>query len=127
MPGRTGDSDRRHAASLPIVIRAWPSAGGTPWRAYAEYRVFCRLSAMATEITAVHVAVCRGRDGMTRCAVMARLEDGTRIRARRERREPTGAIDAAVDEVSLLTSRRLRARRAALSPRGRTASSSARG
>ena len=111
-----------------IVIRSWPSTAGAQWRAYAEYRVFCRLAAMAEEIASVRVAVYRAADGATRCAMTASLEYGGRTRGRSRRHEPSGAIDAAVDELAAATSRRLEAAgRGALSPRARTASSCARG
>ena len=110
-----------------IVIRSWPSVAAAPWRAYAEYRVFCRLAAMAGDITSVHVAVRRTADGTIQCAIRANLGSAGTMRARGHRHEPTGAIDMAVEELAKVTIRRLQAvGRGPFTPRARTASSCAR-
>ena len=83
-----------------IVIRSVPAGEGERLRVYAEYRVFSRLGSMAREINAVRVAVHRGSDGTTGCAITADLGGAGRTRACSRQAEPSGAIDAAVEDLA---------------------------
>ncbi len=69
-------------------------------RAYAEYRLFSRISPWGRWITSVELAVLSADDSPeVTCDVT--LTSGERtVRARARRRHPVAAIDAAVDEMT---------------------------
>jgi hypothetical protein len=93
-----------------IVIRTLPSSAGTQLRVYAEYRVFSQLASLAPEIASVRVAIRRATDGCTECAITADLGQAGRTRARSRKLEPSGSIDAAVNDLAEVTSDRLASR-----------------
>jgi ribosomal subunit interface protein len=69
-------------------------------RAYAEYRLFSRISPWGRWITSVELAVQAQEDSPeVTCDVV--LTSGERtVRARARRRHPVAAIDAAVDDMA---------------------------
>lgn len=93
-----------------IVIRMLPSSAERQLRVYAEYRVFSRLASLAREIASVRVAIRRATDGATECAITADLGQAGRTRARSRKPGPSGAIDAAVNDLAEITSERLASR-----------------
>jgi hypothetical protein len=77
-------------------------------RAYAEYRVFAHLAPVATELQHVRVRVgSRRPNGMMSCAIRAQLRHGAVIHVRRRCRQPTRAIDRAVDRLAEVAISRL--------------------
>jgi ribosome-associated translation inhibitor RaiA len=78
-------------------------------RAYAEYRVFSRLSPLARGVDVVQVIVQESDDdGGAICAISADLGEAGCVRARVRRPHPIGAIDAAADHLARIARRRLR-------------------
>lgn len=69
-------------------------------RAYAEYRLFSRISPWGRWITSVELAVgAQDESQEVTCDVVLTSGEGT-VRARARRRHPVAAIDAAVDEMT---------------------------
>lgn len=69
-------------------------------RAYAEYRLFSRISPWGRWITSVELAVQAADDSPEVTCDVVLMSGERTVRARARRRHPVAAIDAAVDEMA---------------------------
>lgn len=78
---------------------------GDQTRAYAEYRVFSRLTRFSHALTGASVALTRVvADGSATCTLTAHLTDGNRTQVRARARHAHDAIDRATDRLSMMLS-----------------------
>jgi ribosome-associated translation inhibitor RaiA len=84
-----------------ISVSGWPALHLEQLRAYAEYRVFTQLAALADQVKRVHVVVSRSADDrMTSCVMSVELENAMRIQARGRDAQPIRAVDSAAKRLA---------------------------
>lgn len=77
-------------------------------RAYAEFRVFRQLAALAREVKTVRVDVNRSASGeTTSCVMSADLRRGGQVRSRSRSPRPSHAVDSAAAKLATATRKQL--------------------